>query len=135
MTLRSGSSSRSPRMRSSSSSFGLIAAVGIEDRRRVADHAHAGEPDLQLLEFLRQQRSPLRLREQTGGLLAVVLVADPLLVGHRDEVVLHRAARQLALDVRLAPAQHDRRDALAQLGEVLVVDRPAALVELVERRG
>ena len=50
----------------------------------------------------------------------------------RHEVGLHRAAGQLALDVRLAPAQHHRRDAAAQLREVLVVDRPAALVELIE---
>ncbi len=52
MTLRSGSASRSPRMPSSSSSLGLMRQVGIEDRRRVADHAHAGEQHLQPLELL-----------------------------------------------------------------------------------
>ena len=36
------------------------AAGGIEDRRRVADHAHAGEQHLQPLELLRQQRPALR---------------------------------------------------------------------------
>lgn len=36
------------------------------------------------------------------------------------------------LDVGLSPAQHQRSDALAQPGEILVLDRTSALVELVE---
>ena len=43
------------------------AAGRIEDRRRVADHAHAGEQHLQPLEFLRGQRPPLRLRDQRAA--------------------------------------------------------------------
>ena len=39
---------------------------------------------------------------------------------------------QLGLDVGLAAAEHHRLQPAAQFGEVLVVDRPAALVELVE---
>ncbi len=40
--------------------LGAHAAGRIEDRRRVADHAHAGEQHLQAFELLRQQRAALR---------------------------------------------------------------------------
>ena len=112
--------------------LGADAAGRIEDRRRVADHAHAGEQLLQPVEFLGPQRPPLRLAISARRLSAVLFVAQALLLGHRHEVVLDRAAGQLGLDVGLAPAQHHRRHAVAQLGEVLVVDRAAALVEFIE---
>ena len=89
--------------------LGADAAGGIEDRRRVADHAHAGEQHHQLVELGRQQRPLLRLRdERAAGLLGVLLVAQPLLLDHRHEVVLDRAAGQLGLDVGLAAAEHHR---------------------------
>ena len=112
--------------------LGAHAAGRIEDRRRVADHAHAGEQHLQAVEFLRRQRPPLRLREEAGGRLAVVRVAQRLLLDHRHEIGLHRAAREFGLDVGLAAAEHHRLQAAAQFAEVLVVDRAAPLVEFVE---
>lgn len=71
------------------------------------------------------------LARSCGG-QAVILVAKLLLLRHRDEIVLDRAARQLALDIGLAAAEHRRRHAVAQCGEILVVDRTPAFVERVK---
>ena len=87
---------------------------------------------MQSLEFLPRQRPPLRLGKETGGLLAVVRVAKRLLLGHGHEISLHGAARQFGLHIGLATAEHHRLQPAAQFGKVLVVDRPAALVEFVE---
>ena len=136
MTLRSGSCEQVGEHALQLLELRADAAGRIEDRRRVADHAHAGE------HTAAAGRTPpaaaagaAPCASSRAALACVLLVAGALLFGHRHEIVLDRAAGQLALDVGLAPAQHHRRHAAAQLGEVLVVDRPAALVELSRTRG
>ena len=79
-----------------------------------------------------RQRSLLRLGDQSLGREVVVLVAKPLLLSHRHEIILDGPPRQLILDVGFTPAQQQRLQALAQIGKVLIVDRPAAFVQLVE---
>ena len=116
MTLRSGSSKKVGQDALELLELGADAAGRIEDGRRVADHAHAGEQLLQTLEFGLRQRALLRLGDEPRRGCVIVLVAKLLLLGHRDEECLDGAARQLRLDVRLAPAQHQRTHALAQLG-------------------
>ena len=66
------------------------------------------------------------------GLSLELVVAQTLLVGHADQIVLDGAARQFGLDVALAPAEHHRLQPAHQLVEVLVADRPAAFVEVVK---
>ena len=124
--------------------LGADAAARIEDRGRVADHAHAGEQLHEAVELRRQQRALLRLGKQSGGRLLVVRVAQALLVDHRHEIVLHGAAGQLRLDVGLAAAEHHRLQAPPQLGEhaldVLagaqavdaVIDAAAGISEAIE---
>ncbi len=112
--------------------LGADPAVGIQDVGGVADHPHAGEPLLELLEFLGQQGTALGRVENLGDPPLVFGVAGDLLVFQRDEEVLVRAAGELPLDVLLAAAQQDGREPAVELAEVPVADGPAALVELVE---
>ena len=112
--------------------LGADAAARIENRRRIADHAHAGEQHLEAVELLRRERPPLGLGEQRGGLPAVVRVTQRLLFDHRHKIIFHRAARQLSFDVALAAAKHQRLQPAPEFGEILVVDRPSTLVELIE---
>jgi len=108
------------------------AAGRIEDRRRVADHAHAGEVALQPLELFLGQRSAFGELGDPARLGLVFAVAELLLRGHGHEEGLHRAAGQLGLDLGLAPAQQHRLDPAAQVAQISVIDRSSALVEAVE---
>jgi hypothetical protein len=131
MILRSGSSNRSFRIPSNSLSLGLTRQVGSRIAG-VSQTSHAGEQHLQAVELGLRQRSALCLEDEAGRRNSIAVVAFDLLLDHRHEIRLHGAAGQLGLHVRLASAQHHRRDAPAQLRQVLVVGRASPLVEPIE---
>ena len=112
--------------------LGADPAVDVEDVRGVADHPHAGEPALELLEFLGQEGTAPGLGEELGDLALDFGVAGDLLAFQGDEELFVRAARELPLDVVLAAAQEDGREPPVELVEVAVAGGLAALVELVE---
>jgi hypothetical protein len=107
-------------------------ALAVQDVRRVAQHPHAGEQQLQALEFLLGQWPPLGDRRYSCRLPPVFLIPQPLLLGHADQVVGDCAAWQLSLHVALASPQQDRLQLPHQDIEVLIADRPPAFVQLIE---
>ena len=98
--------------------LGAYPAVGVENGRRIADHAHAGEILLKLLELLLGQRAALGDGGEPAGQILVVGVARGLLMRHRDKEALDRAAGQFLLHVALAPAQHDAAKAAVHLSRL-----------------
>ena len=106
-------------MPSSSSSFGLMRQVG----SRIAGVSQIMRMQASSIcsrsNSAWRQRPPLRLGDADAARRhAIVLVAQLLLLGHRHEIGLHRAAGQLALDIGFAAAQHHRlqRGAAARRG-------------------
>ena len=108
-----------------------VPIVRVEDVGRVAGHAHAAEKKLQPIVLLLGERPSPGLVQQALHRLLVVLVSQALLARHGDEVVGHRAPGKLSFHVMLAPAQHDRLQAPAQIVQVFVIRWPTALVQHV----
>ncbi len=96
----------------------------IEDVSRVANHAHHGEVHHKALLLLLRERTAFGDGGETRNDL-VVLVIDLLLLGcELYEMLTVGAVGQLGFHVAFAAAQHVRRDALVQPGEVAITARP-----------
>ena len=79
--------------------LGADTALGIENGRRVADHAHAGEILLHAVEFFLGQRAALGYGGKPLRQIFIIAIATRLFFDHGHEESLLRATRQLTFDI------------------------------------
>ena len=114
---------------------GLDAMIGflVEQIGAVARHPHVLQRDHQPpLILVRQEFGFAPALDDLRHLVGVFLVIVHLHLGHRHQQVLVGPARQLPQHLRFAPADHDRRQRLADLFEPSITgDPPSFVLDLV----